>query len=164
MHGHTWSELENRDGSFGPFAKGLSRETPLDLETMQPTITEVQTICKKVRGGCVKLSPAIELEDINCIGEQREVEYIEDRGRVRQGIVWFNELATVGCSVRATSLTANETISGEIETPRISSEIGPWIYEPNPSARTRKITWHTRTRTLNFGNLHMGLDYFLEMN
>ena len=111
----------------------------LSLETMQPTLTEVQTICKKVRGGCVKLSPAIELEDINCIGEQREVEYIEDRGRVRQGIVWFNELATVGCSVRATSLTANETISGKIETPRISSEIGQWIYEPNPALERAKL-------------------------
>ncbi len=111
----------------------------LSLETMQPTITEVQTICKKVRGGCVKLSPAIELEDINCIGEQREVEYIEDRGRVRQGIVWFNELTTVGCTVRATSLTASETISGEIETPRISSEIGQWIYEPNPALERAKL-------------------------
>ncbi|MDP6541503.1 MAG: hypothetical protein QGF07_01835 [Phycisphaerales bacterium] len=111
----------------------------LGLDEMRPNLLEVQEICSKVCGGCVKLSPSIDLEEVAIIGDQREVEYIEDRGRVTQGIVWFNELANSGCDVTATSLTTGDTVSGSIETPRISAEIGKWIYEPNPALERAKL-------------------------
>lgn len=111
----------------------------LSLDEMKPSISEVQTICEQAVGGCVKLSPAIDHEDVEHIGSIRGVEYIEDRGRVTQGIVWFDSLATSGAEVTATSLTSGETISGLVETPRVSELIGPWLFEPNPALERAKL-------------------------
>ena len=111
----------------------------LDLDNMQPNIAEVQTISANAVGGCVKLSPAIECEDVAGIGDCREVEFIEDRGRVTQGIVWFNSLATANTEVTATSLTSGQTISGSINPPRVSSEFGSWLFEANPALERAKL-------------------------
>jgi hypothetical protein len=111
----------------------------LTLEEMQPPLSTVQEICNKVRGGCVKLSPAINLEDVTDIGEQQEVEYIEDRGRVTQGVVWFNDLVQADCEVTATSLSKGQTFSGYAETPRIFGEFSKWIFEPNTALERAKL-------------------------
>lgn len=110
----------------------------LGLSDMKPSIQDVETICKESLGGCVKLSPAIDLEDVSNVGDSREVEYIEENGRVRQGLVWFDTLAR-DFQVTATSVSLNETVSGSVELPKLSKEIGGWIYEPNPALERAKL-------------------------
>ena len=111
----------------------------LGLDEMQPNISEVQEICANSIGGCVKLSPAIDLDDVECIGQQREIEYIEHRGRVVQGLVWFDSLANTDVEVSATSLTTGTTLSGTGIAPPQSNRIGTWIYEPNPALERAKL-------------------------
>jgi len=134
----TYSGLENSLILLDPSRRDQNGRR-LGLDEMQPNISIVQEICEKVRGGCVKLSPAIDLEDVESIGEQREVEYVEDRGKVTQGIVWFNSLANASVEVTATSLSHGKTISGVAQTPRVSDEIGSWVHEPNPAVERAKL-------------------------
>ncbi len=134
----TYSALQTASILLDPSRRNANGKR-LDLEQMLPNISEVTTICSNSFGGCVKLSPAINLEDVSGIGEKREVEYIEDRGRVTQGIVWFNSLSTENVEVTASSITSGETISGVIETPRVSGTIGAWLFEPNPALERAKL-------------------------
>ena len=134
----TCSELKTASILLDPTRRDINGRR-LDIDHMQPTISEVQAICANAAGGCVKLSPAINLEDVAGIGDKREVEYIEDRGRVTQGIVWFNSLSTPEIEVTATSITSGETISGVVKAPRVSGEISSWLFEPNPALERAKL-------------------------
>ncbi len=134
----TFSELKNASILLDPSRRD-SKGRRLDVEQMLPNISEVETICSRVKGGCVKLSPAINLEEIAGIGKKREVEYIEDRGKVTQGIVWFDSLAAKNVETTASSITSGKTISGVIQTPRVFGEIGPWLFEPNPALERAKL-------------------------
>ena len=134
----SYKELKNSMILIDPSRRD-ARGRRLTLDEMQPPISTVQEICKQARGGCVKLSPAINIEDVAEIGALQEVEYIEDRGRVTQGVVWFNELVQGDCEVTATSLTKGESISGFVETPRIFGEFSKWIFEPNPALERAKL-------------------------
>lgn len=111
----------------------------LGLDEMLPNKTEVQDICANSIGGCVKLSPAVNLDDVGSIGQQREIEYIEHQGRVVQGLVWFDSLATAETEVSATSLTTGESISGTCIAPPQSNQIGTWIHVPNPALERAKL-------------------------
>ena len=102
-----------------------------ELESMVPTFTEVATIANTVSGGCIKLSPAINPEDMDALTMPIEIEYIEEKNRLVQGAVWFGSLATHTGKVTATSIKHGVSYSEKAEQPTFATEMNNWILEPN---------------------------------
>ena len=102
-----------------------------ELEEMIPKFSEVVTITKKTSGGCIKLSPAINPEDIEALSHPYEIEYIEEKNSLVQGAVWYGSLTQRVGETTATSIKLSESFSGTMEPPAFSTEINNWILEPN---------------------------------
>jgi len=102
-----------------------------ELDAMLPTFSEVVTIAKRTSGGCIKLSPAINSQDIESLSLPYEIEYIEEKNRLVQATVWYGSLTQRVGKTTATSMKLGESFSGEMEPPSFSTNIGKWIHEPN---------------------------------
>jgi hypothetical protein len=102
-----------------------------ELDGMLPTFSEVVTIAKGTCGGCIKLSPAINREDITSLSHPFEIEYIEENNRLVQGAVWFGSLLRNEGTTIATSMRHGISYSGISEQPTFSNEVNAWILEPN---------------------------------
>ena len=103
------------------------------LDAMQPSIEEISTLALKCAGGCIKVSPAMNAEDLVDFPLPFELEYIEENGRVVQGVIWFGELALNVEQVTATSMTTHQSVTGVPESPPLDNNIRGWILEPNPA-------------------------------
>jgi hypothetical protein len=103
------------------------------LDAMQPTIYELSDLVSKCAGGCIKVSPSVNVEDVENFPEPFELEYIEENGRVLQGVIWFGSLALHVNQVTATSMTLNESVSGVPDIPTFNPEPSGWLLEPNPA-------------------------------
>ncbi len=104
-----------------------------NLDAMTPPFSEVSRIVSNTSGGCIKLSPAINPEDVKSTNHLIEIEYIEANNRLVQAAVWFGSLILNANSTIATSMTLNTSFSGKVEPPTFSSELKQWILEPNVS-------------------------------
>ena len=101
-----------------------------ELEEMIPKFSEVVTIAKKTSGGCIKLSPAVNPEDIKQL-PPFEIEYIEEKNRLVQAALWYGSLTQKDGKTTATSIKLGESFSGIIEPTTFSKKINKWILEPN---------------------------------
>jgi hypothetical protein len=111
-------------------ARRNSKGRVFELDAMSPTFSEVAHIVSPASGGCIKLSPAINSEDLQPLTHPFEIEYIEENNRLVQGAVWFGSLGNEG-NATATSIKLGDSFTGVIETPAFSTEINSWILEPN---------------------------------
>ena len=103
------------------------------LDAMLPAIDEITTIATSCAGGCIKVSPAVDVDELEDFPLPFELEYIEEHGRVVQGVIWFGSLAHHVGQVTATSMTIEQTMSDEPCQPPFDSTIHGWILEPNPA-------------------------------
>jgi len=101
------------------------------LEKMTPSFSDVIAIAKNTTGGCIKLSPAVNPEDVVAITQPFEIEYIEEKNRLVQAVLWYGSLATNSGGLTATSMKLDLSISGEVCAPRFSTQIHSWVLEPN---------------------------------
>lgn len=102
-----------------------------ELDAMLPTFSEVATIANSVSGGCIKLSPAINPEDMIALSLPIEIEYIEEKNRLVQAAVWFGLLANNQGQVTATSIKHGVSYTGTTEQPDFATALSNWILEPN---------------------------------
>ena len=102
------------------------------LDAMYPSIDEVAEIVQRCAGGCIKVSPAVNAEDLEAFPIPFELEYIEEHGRVVQCVIWFGPCAQHLGNVTATSMTHGVTVSDELINAPFCSTIKGWILEPNP--------------------------------
>ena len=103
------------------------------LDAMQPSIEELLQIVKKCAGGCIKVSPATNLEDLENFPVPFELEYIEEGGRVVQCVIWFGELASNAEQLTATSMSINKTISAYPDYPSFIKVVEGYLFVPNPA-------------------------------
>jgi|TARA_B100000959_G_scaffold247498_1_gene273815 hypothetical protein len=103
------------------------------LDSMQPSIESILAITSKVHGGCIKVSPSVNLEDLESFSVPLELEYIEERGRVVQCAIWFGSLAQNAEAVTATSMTLGKSVSGVPDFSTFTKNFAGWIMEPNPA-------------------------------
>jgi len=103
------------------------------LDAMQPTIEELSSLVSKCTGGCIKVSPSVNVEDIEDFPEPFELEYIEENGRVVQGVIWFGSLALHVNQSTATSMTLKKSVSGVPDIPTFNPKPSGWLLEPNPA-------------------------------
>jgi hypothetical protein len=103
------------------------------LVDMQPSMKDISKIVSRCAGGCIKVSPSVNAEDMEHFDAPFELEYIEEYGRVVQGIIWFGSLALHAGGVTATSMSTQQSISSSPKLPPFGNEILGWILEPNPA-------------------------------
>ncbi len=109
------------------------------LSEMQPSLAELTPLLTACAGGCIKVSPSIEEEDLSEFELEFELEYIEEHGRVVQCLIWFGTLANHAGLHTATSMTLNESRSGTPEFPAYRKNIEGWILEPNPALERARL-------------------------
>ena len=109
------------------------------LEEMEPPIRDIINMTRKCLGGCIKLSPAVNSEDLTCIEAPFELEYIEEHGQVLQAVVWFGSLAQEAGKATATSLSKELSCSGEPAPVVGDGCIKQWILEPNPALERSQL-------------------------
>lgn len=102
-----------------------------ELDSMLPTFDDVIKITTSTAGGCIKLSPAINPEDISELSQPFEIEYIEENNRLVQGVVWYGSLTERTGQTTATSCKFGESFCGTAELPTFSTTCNQWILEPN---------------------------------
>jgi hypothetical protein len=109
------------------------------LEAMEPNIEELSGIVASCAGGCIKVSPAVNTEDLESFESTYELEYIEENGRVVQGLIWFGTLAYNAGQVTATSMTLGTSVTGTPDYPSFNSTPQGWVLEPNPALERARL-------------------------
>lgn len=109
------------------------------LEGMEPNLEELSGIVTSCAGGCIKVSPAVNTEDLESFAPKYELEYIEENGRVVQGVIWFGVLARDTSQVTATSMTLGFSVTGTLDYPSFNSNPQGWILEPNPALERARL-------------------------
>lgn len=77
-----------------------------DVEAYQPPLSLIRTWLPRVHHGAVKVSPAVDYDDLP---PEAEIEFVSYRGEVREGVLWFGDLR---CGRRrATLLPGDQTLT-----------------------------------------------------
>ncbi len=113
------------------------------LDAMQPSIEDIYKMTSRCAGGCIKVSPSVNAEDLENFPCSFELEYIEENGRVVQGVIWFGSLAHNVGQVTATSMTLRQSVTGIPKFPPFESTIRGWILEPNPALERARLHGNT---------------------
>jgi len=103
------------------------------LSEMLPTIEAIFEIAKKVEGGCIKCSPAVNAIDFEGLQQPIEIEYIEEHNTLVQAAVWFGSLAQNPNQTTATNINTQLSISGSIEQELPIGGIEAYVYEQKSS-------------------------------
>ena len=109
------------------------------IEAMEPNLDDLSALVKTCAGGCIKVSPAVSPEDIESFAFPYELEYIEENGRVVQGVIWFGALAINAGEVTATSMTLGTSVTSTPDSHSFNSALQGWILEPNPALERARL-------------------------
>jgi hypothetical protein len=96
---------------------------------MEPPLQAILAWLPLVRGGAVKLSPAVdlgELRDLPC-----EVEFVSEHGDLKEATLWFGELRTG--TRRATVLPEEASLLDETSHELPVGPLGTHLIEPDPA-------------------------------
>jgi hypothetical protein len=100
------------------------------LEDHQPPLSFLQSLTARSAGGAIKLSPASNFggKFPGC-----EIELVSLHGECKEAIVWFGNLNS-GVEWRATTLPANQTLTGDPWTARSEvTALGRYLLDPDPA-------------------------------
>jgi len=75
----------------------------------------------------VKISPGVDYAELP---PGAEVEFVSEKGMVKEGVLWFGDLST-GVGRRATLLPGRETLTDEAHPPIPVTVPGAYLYEPD---------------------------------
>jgi hypothetical protein len=105
------------------------------LAGMSPPIAAVAALARRLPALGVKLSPALDLEELTAaLGElPYEVEFLSDRGECKEAVLWLGCLRSV--ARRASRVDAGVTLP--VERSGESIPVGPegaYLFEPDPAA------------------------------
>ncbi|MFW6032803.1 MAG: SAM-dependent methyltransferase, partial [Phycisphaeraceae bacterium] len=119
------------------------------LADYQPGPDVLAKLSGAARGGAVKLSPGIDLGELEEAGLTGEVEFISEAGRLVQAVLWTGELAEV--ERRATRLPGTgespAELAGEPGEPPIIGELAEHVYTVDPAAERAELLGELCERT-----------------
>jgi hypothetical protein len=101
------------------------------VHAYQPPLTQVRAWLAQAPAGGVKISPGVNLDELSGYALDAEVEFISERGELKECALWFGPLRTA--ARRATLLPGPHTL---VAGPAASGELGPpqaYLYEPDPA-------------------------------
>jgi hypothetical protein len=101
-------------------------------ERYSPSLSFLQTLRSKVRGGAVKLSPALPDDVLHDLGAR--VEFLSEERECKEACVWFGETQGVGGTLpRCAVLLPEElVIPSEVE-PAPVVPLGNYLFDPDPA-------------------------------
>jgi SAM-dependent methyltransferase len=99
------------------------------VNAYQPPILIIREWISSLEGLAVKISPAVDLEQI--IGYDCEVEFVSWRGQLKEAVLWFGALR--GAAKRATILPGPHSMTGEAQPSLPLSSPLTYLYEPDPA-------------------------------
>jgi SAM-dependent methyltransferase len=104
----------------------------------QPPLGFVNTIRESIPDLCVKVSPAIEDQELEALGAR--VEFVSLRGECREAALWFGSIGTRAARC-ASVLPSSATLDHDPESPRPPlSEPLNWLYDPDPAVSRAHLT------------------------
>lgn len=121
---------------------GAARARARTLDELEPSPAIIRDILARRRDGAIKLAPGMDESDLRAHGlvpvdRPHELEYISERGRLTQLVVWLGALVTPGVVRRATLLPGVRTIHGEPDAPDreppTTDALLPYLYEVDDS-------------------------------
>jgi hypothetical protein len=115
-------------GFFDPARRVHDRRLH-SVNAYQPPIRMVHEWTSSLEGLAVKVSPAVDLEQI--AGYDCEVEFVSWRGQLKEAILWFGALR--GANIKATILPGPHSMTGEAQPPLPLSSPLTYLYEPDPA-------------------------------
>ncbi len=113
---------------FDP-ARRVGGRRKFSVRDYEPPLAQVRAWLEHAPAGGVKLSPGVDLDEL--AGYDAEVEFISERGALKECALWFGPLRTA--ARRATLLPGPHTLLAD---PAARSEVGPpqaYLYEPDPA-------------------------------
>jgi SAM-dependent methyltransferase len=124
------------EGFFFDPARRVGGRRQYSVHAYQPPLSQVRAWLPHAPAGGVKLSPGVDLAELAEYAADAELEFISERGELKECALWFGPLRTA--ARRATLLPASGT--GEVYTlvadPAAHGEVGPpqaYLYEPDPA-------------------------------
>ncbi len=82
--------------------------------------------------GAVKLSPAVDLDELSDLGFRGEVEFISEQGRLVQAVLWTGDLQRAPRSAALLTATGAHRVAGEPATPPVAP-IRRYIHTADPA-------------------------------
>lgn len=113
---------------FDP-ARRVGGRRKFSVRDYEPPLAQALAWLKHAPAGGVKISPGVDLDEL--AGYDAEVEFISERGDLKECTLWFGPLRTA--SRRATLLPGPHTLLAH---PAARAELGPpqaYLYEPDPA-------------------------------
>jgi SAM-dependent methyltransferase len=99
-------------------------------ERYEPPLSFLPAIRERVRGGCVKLSPALPDEVLD--GLNGSVEFLSERGECKEAALFFGEAA--GSEKRAAVLLPEgRVVQPSDEAPPVAAVPGAFVHDPDPA-------------------------------
>jgi predicted RNA methylase len=129
-----------RRATSPPPGTGARRARTLDELAPGPDL--IRTLLAGRRDGAIKLAPGVDESDLREHGlipadRPYELEYISERGRMTQAVLWLGELASTDVVRRATMLPVGRSIAGQPDAPGREpptvDALGAFLYEVDDS-------------------------------
>jgi hypothetical protein len=128
--------LPGKVGLFFDPARRAHHRRLSSVRDYQPPLTLVEQWIARFPALGVKISPGVDLEEIN--DYDAEVEFISLRGELKEAVLWFGPLKAT--RRRATLLPGLHTLTPEVPEPVLPlSPPGDYLYEPDPAVLRAKL-------------------------
>jgi len=114
----------------------------LRLEDMTPPPDVVRNVIERAQGSAVKLAPGVDPRRI-ATGES---EFISERGRLTQAVLWTGALAECEAHHRATMLPGRETIAGAPMSAPTTPNDDAWLFTTDPALERARLVGHLARR------------------
>lgn len=96
-------------------------------DQMTPGPAVIEPIIAATRGGAVKLSPGVDVESL----PPGEVQFISERGKLTQAVLWTGRLAEGACSAMA--LPSGAVLRGEATPAPVARKLGAYLLAVDPA-------------------------------
>ena len=122
------------DGFFFDPARRSGGRRKFSVHDYEPPLAQVRAWLDHAPAGGVKISPGVDLDEV--AGYDAEVEFISERGELKECVLWFGPLRTA--QRRATLLAggAGDAPQSLLPDPAARTVLGPplaYLYEPDPA-------------------------------
>ena len=124
--------LQDADAAFfDPARRTTTGKRIYSIHAYEPPLTILRQQAASTPAIGVKVSPGIDLDELESLGLPCEVEFISVAGDLREAVLWLGDFNTA--ERRATVLPGPHTITGPVASPAPVQAVGRYLIEPDPS-------------------------------
>lgn len=117
---------------WDPSRRANGRRVSRHADRYEPPLSFLEAVRARVRGGCVKLSPALPDDALEGLGGA--VEFLSERGECKEAAVWFGAAAGDGQPPRAAVLLPERIVLPSAPSAPPVGPVRPFLLDPDPAA------------------------------